>query len=268
MPSVAVKLYSVYFKLVLKHKLQSQIQTLTNQHSDPNPTSSSSSSSSSSFGITSRPDESTAPANPSFSDGVATKDIHIDPLTSLSIRIFLPDSSLKSNHHHHHHLDPAPRRRSYGGSTATAADLPNPRRSSYAQELPAAGTYRGYSPAADRSVRKLPVVLQFHGGAFVSGSNVSVANDLFCRRIAKLLDVVVIAVGYRLAPESRWPAAFEDGMKVLNWLGKQANLAECTKSSGGGGKEERRSESSQRIVDAFGAASVEPWLAAHGDPTR
>ncbi|KAK1316853.1 putative carboxylesterase 11 [Acorus calamus] len=47
------------------------------------------------FAVTSRPDEETlAAANPSFSDGVATKDIHIDPLTSLSLRIFLPDSSL------------------------------------------------------------------------------------------------------------------------------------------------------------------------------
>ena len=33
-----------------------------------------------------------AAANPSFTDGVATKDIHIDPLTSLALRIFLPDS--------------------------------------------------------------------------------------------------------------------------------------------------------------------------------
>nr|ABN08478.1 hypothetical protein MtrDRAFT_AC157472g18v2 [Medicago truncatula] len=34
-----------------------------------------------SFGITSRPDECVANSNPSFTDGVATKDIHIDPLT-------------------------------------------------------------------------------------------------------------------------------------------------------------------------------------------
>ena len=77
MPSVAVKLYSVFFKFLLKHRLQNRIQGRP-EDSDP-------------FGVTTRPDESVAPANPSFSDGVATKDIHIDPLTSLSIRILSPN---------------------------------------------------------------------------------------------------------------------------------------------------------------------------------
>ncbi|AES64172.1 hypothetical protein MTR_2g019360 [Medicago truncatula] len=36
---------------------------------------------SNSFSITSRPEESVANSNPSFTDGVATKDIHIDPFT-------------------------------------------------------------------------------------------------------------------------------------------------------------------------------------------
>ncbi|KAL5062166.1 hypothetical protein RYX36_023903, partial [Vicia faba] len=98
-----------------------------------------------------------------------------------------------------------------------------------------ASLYRGYSPALDNRRRKLPVMLQFHGGGWVSGSNDSVANNLFCRWIAKLCDVIVVAVGYRLAPESRYPAAFEDGLKVLNWLANQANLAECSKSMGVGG---------------------------------
>ncbi|KAJ6808572.1 putative carboxylesterase 16 [Iris pallida] len=209
MPSVAVKLYSVYFKLILKHKLQAQIHSVPSS-SDP-------------FGVTSRPEEPSAPSNPSFSsaDGVATKDIHIDPLTSLSVRIFLPDSSLLKTH----------RRSSFNGGpnpSPSASPSPSPRRSSYEP-----GSYRGYLPDA-ASARRLPVILQFHGGAFVSGSNVSAANDLFCRRIAKVMDVIVVAVGYRLAPESRYPAAFEDGLKV-HWLGKQANLAECRKSLGGGG---------------------------------
>lgn len=75
-------------------------------------------------------------------------------------------------------------------------------------------------------------MLQFHGGGWVSGSNDSVANDLFCWRLSKLCDIIVLAVGYRLAPENKYPAAFEDGLNVLNWQGKQANLAECSKSIG------------------------------------
>ncbi|XP_020088564.1 probable carboxylesterase 11 [Ananas comosus] len=284
MPSVGVKLYSVFFKLLLKHRLQSLLQQQKNlQNSAPL---SSSSSSAFGAGIVCRPDESTAPANPSFAaDGVATKDIHIDPLSSLSIRIFLPDSSLSS-------ADPRPRRNSFVPSHPAPAPAPAPRRSSYdppsgsanGVSPAAAAAYRGYLPssrgaAAGRS-RRLPVVIQFHGGGFIAGSNASAANDLFCRRIAKLLDVVVVAVGYRLAPESRFPAAFDDGMKVLRWLAKQANLAECSKSMGslkggggggggdgggmGGGAEGRKSH----IVDSFGASTVEPWLAAHGDPSR
>ncbi|KAL5062506.1 hypothetical protein RYX36_024243, partial [Vicia faba] len=137
-----------------------------------------------------------------------------------------------------------------------------------------AGLYRGYSPALDNRRRKLPVMLQFHGGGWVSGSNDSVANDLFCRRIAKLCDVIIVAVGYRLAPESRYPDAFEDGLKVLNWLAKQANLAECSKYMGvgggshGGGGGEFNKDNHRHIVDSFGASVVELWLASHGDPTR
>ncbi|KAK4785968.1 hypothetical protein SAY86_002657 [Trapa natans] len=126
--------------------------------------------------------------------------------------------------------------------------------------------YRGCTPLV-MDAKKLPVILQFHGGGWVSGSNDSMANDLFCRRMAKLLDVIVVGVGYRLAPENRYPTAFEDGLEVLNWLAKQANLAECNKSMGSSrvsGSEFKK----PYTVDALGASMVEPWLAAHGDPSR
>ncbi|KAK4779630.1 hypothetical protein SAY87_015736 [Trapa incisa] len=168
------------------------------------------------FGVTSRLDEPAAPANPSFTEGVPTKDIHIDPFSALSLH-----------------------RASYGG----------------------------YTPAG-KNQRKLPVVIQFHGGAFVSGSNDTIGNDTFCRRIAKLCDVVVIAVGCRLAPEHRYPASFEDGIKVLNWLVKQANLVNLGNVRSVGEGEIRRTVAQNRIFDSFALSSVEPWLAAHGHSTR
>ncbi|XP_057740993.1 probable carboxylesterase 11 isoform X2 [Arachis stenosperma] len=238
MPTVAVKLYSVFFKFLLKQRLQNRIQDSL-QESDP-------------FGVTSRPGESVAAANPSFSDGVATKDIHIDTFTSLSVRIFLPESALAEPE-----LAPGatpreePRRNSLGptGEGLSSAS--------------GGGGYLGYSPAPGGRRRKLPVIVQFHGGGWVSGSSDSVANDLFCRRIAKLCDAIVVAVSYRLAPENQYPAAFEDGFKVLNWLAKQANLAECSRSM-----EVRKLDAHKAIVDSFGAAVVEPWLAAHANPSR
>ncbi|PON39710.1 Arylacetamide deacetylase [Parasponia andersonii] len=221
MPSLTVKLYSVFYKYHLRQQL----------HRLSQPDGSGSGSGSDPFGITSRPEETIVPANPSFQNGVATKDIHVDPLSSLSLRIFLPDSVL--------------------GSPESSADRRD------------GDVYGGYSPPpqtkAKRS-RKLPVVLQFHGGGFVGGSNASAANDAFCRRMARLCDAMVVAVGYRLAPESRYPAAFEDGLKVLNWLGKQANLASL--------RNVRSVRANRRIFDSFGESMAEPWLAAHGDPSR
>lgn len=94
------------------------------------------------------------------------------------------------------------------------------------------------------------------------------ANDLFCRRMARLLDAVVVAVGYRLAPENRYPVAFEDGVAVLNWLGKQANLADCVGRGGGDFRRFDGRRRQQQLADGLGASLVEPWLAAHGDPSR
>nr|XP_027075675.1 probable carboxylesterase 16 [Coffea arabica]XP_027076797.1 probable carboxylesterase 16 [Coffea arabica] len=209
---------------------------------------------SSSFGVTSRPrEESISAANPSFTDGVATKDIYIDPLTSLALRIFLPDSchdsafksrSIKSRAKDirpFDYSDPRSdlnqlllRRNSYGSANGVTTTTPtvtirnqNHRRNSYGCSSDNvnlksdSGVYGGYNPR-NKNCQKLPVILQFHGRGFVSGSNASVVNDFFCRRIAKACDVIVLAVGYRLAPENRYPAAFEDGLKVLHWLAKQA----------------------------------------------
>ncbi|KAH0907371.1 hypothetical protein HID58_039198 [Brassica napus] len=257
MPSVAVKLYSVFFKLLLKHRLHNLIS------SPPSPDP---------FGVSTRSDESVAAANPSFTDGVATKDIHIDPMTSLTVRIFLPESALspselprgEDDSHSHPHDPRSDRRHSHVviPLNQTSPERNESRRKSYEP-------YGGYAPSAKRSSRKLPVMLQFHGGGWVAGGSDSAANDFFCRRIAKVCDVIVLAVGYRLAPENRYPAAFEDGVKVLNWLGKQANLADCCKSNRRvNGVELKKLNVQGHIVDAFGASMVEPWLAAHADPSR
>lgn len=59
----------------------------------------------------------------------------------------------------------------------------------------------------------LPAVVGMHGGGFVVGSPYVDHEDnlLLCRR----LGAVVVSVGYRLAPEHRWPAALEDAYAGL-----------------------------------------------------
>lgn len=61
-----------------------------------------------------------------------------------------------------------------------------------------------------------PIVLFFHGGGFVFGDLDSHAS--LCAEIARQLDLPVLAVDYRLAPEHPWPAASDDSLAVARWL--------------------------------------------------
>lgn len=64
-------------------------------------------------------------------------------------------------------------------------------------------------------VGSLPVMLYFHGGAFVGGS----LDDADCaaRHFAEHLPVLVISVGYSLAPKHPFPAALEDAYRAARW---------------------------------------------------
>ncbi|KAA0584833.1 acetyl esterase [Azospirillum lipoferum] len=64
-----------------------------------------------------------------------------------------------------------------------------------------------------------PVLLFFHGGGYVVGSLDS--HDGLCRSIASKSGVAVLSVGYRLAPEHRFPTAFDDALDALGWLGRE-----------------------------------------------
>ncbi|MCY1349468.1 alpha/beta hydrolase [Metapseudomonas lalkuanensis] len=54
----------------------------------------------------------------------------------------------------------------------------------------------------------LPLLVFFHGGGFVIG-NID-THDNLCRSLARQCNAVVVSVAYRLAPESRFPAAPHD----------------------------------------------------------
>jgi acetyl esterase len=61
-----------------------------------------------------------------------------------------------------------------------------------------------------------PALVYFHGGGFVFGDLDSHAP--FCAEIARVLDLPVIAVDYRLAPENPWPAAPDDCEAAARWI--------------------------------------------------
>lgn len=60
-----------------------------------------------------------------------------------------------------------------------------------------------------------PVVVFAHGGGFVFCDLDS--HDEFCRSMAEALDVVVVSVDYRRAPEHPAPAAMEDVYAAVCW---------------------------------------------------
>ena len=85
-------------------------------------------------------------------------------------------------------------------------------------EIPAR-SYRPQNAAADDP---LPLVVYFHGGGWLLGSVES--HDTVCRALANASGAVVLNVGYRLAPESRFPAAADDALAATRWAHANAAL--------------------------------------------
>eukprot|EP01018_Ginkgo_biloba_P039740 Gb_07800 [translate_table: standard] len=70
----------------------------------------------------------------------------------------------------------------------------------------------------DITDEEFPIVFYFHGGGFCEYSAANVSYDMFCRRLAGTRRVVVISVEYRLAPEHKYPTAYQDCFSALTWL--------------------------------------------------
>jgi cation diffusion facilitator CzcD-associated flavoprotein CzcO/acetyl esterase/lipase len=77
--------------------------------------------------------------------------------------------------------------------------------------------YRLYRPATPGPH---PIVVYFHGGGWVLGDEQS--DDPFCRDICRRSGMIVVSVGYRHAPEHRFPAAAEDGYAATRWIAEHA----------------------------------------------
>ena len=60
-----------------------------------------------------------------------------------------------------------------------------------------------------------PLFLFIHGGGFVFCDLDT--HEPFCAELARELDLPVLAVDYRLAPENPWPAGVEDSIAAARW---------------------------------------------------
>lgn len=86
--------------------------------------------------------------------------------------------------------------------------------------VPTAGSdvpVRIYCPTTDSDG---PVLVYLHGGGLVMGSNRSF--EPLARELASAAAAAVVAVDYRLAPESAPPAQFDDAYAATEWVSRNA----------------------------------------------
>lgn len=105
---------------------------------------------------------------------------------------------------------------------------------------PRNGTWlRIYRPNPLPPAAKLPVIVYLHGGGFVVFSAGTAFYHAFCEAMTRQVSALVVSLDYRLAPEHRLPAAYEDATEAVLWLRSQ-----------------------------LGREGGDPWLARHGDASR
>jgi acetyl esterase len=66
-----------------------------------------------------------------------------------------------------------------------------------------------------------PVLVYFHGGGWVTDSIDT--HDRTCRSLTNAAGCVTVSVGYRCAPEHRFPAAPEDCYAAVGWVAERAS---------------------------------------------
>lgn len=102
-------------------------------------------------------------------------------------------------------------------------------------------TVRLYLPKiTQNNDQKFPLLVYFHGGAFVIESAFSTYYHSYLHSLAAETNVLIVSVEYRLAPEHKIPACYDDSWAAMKWVSQQANSEQGT----------------------------EPWLKNHADFSR
>ena len=105
-------------------------------------------------------------------------------------------------------------------SIQEAGGLPEPVADVRDDEIPGPGgaiPIRIYRPSAERP---LPVLVYFFGGGWTLGTIDT--SDGVCRALTNAVGCVTITVGYRLAPEHKFPAAVDDCYAATEWIASHA----------------------------------------------
>ncbi|KAL5541123.1 hypothetical protein UlMin_043409 [Ulmus minor] len=76
---------------------------------------------------------------------------------------------------------------------------------------------RIFIPQIPDPTRKLPLIVFFHGGAFVVETPFSPAYHLHASSLASEANAVVFSIHYRRAPEHPLPIAYDDAWDAIRW---------------------------------------------------
>jgi acetyl esterase len=91
------------------------------------------------------------------------------------------------------------------------------------QAIPGPGgelSIRVYRPMGSAPAAVLPALVFFHGGGWVFGDLDS--HDSLCREMCNLAGCAVVSVAYRVAPESKFPAAVDDAIAAIHYIAANA----------------------------------------------
>jgi acetyl esterase len=86
----------------------------------------------------------------------------------------------------------------------------------YPLSVPGPGGPIGVRVYRSSATPRLPILVWFHGGGWVTGSIET--HDLTCRLLSLAVDAIVVSVEYRLAPETKFPGAVDDCVAAWSWI--------------------------------------------------
>ncbi|XP_073157284.1 probable carboxylesterase 9 [Henckelia pumila] len=76
-------------------------------------------------------------------------------------------------------------------------------------------------PSNDNAVVRLPIILFLHGGGWIHMSVATTILHEMSNKISSDLPAIIVAVEFRLAPEHRLPAQYDDAIDALQWVRSQ-----------------------------------------------
>ena len=113
---------------------------------------------------------------------------------------------------------------------------------------------RLYLPKASEfnEKQKVPILVYFHGGGFFFESAFSHLHQNYFNSFVSRINVLVVSVEYRLAPENPLQDVFDDCWAALKWVASHSIInTNLTRNS-----------------CIYLSPLVEPWLVKHGDFSR